>query len=112
MVFIRSANVGEQLGRIFYPWDPSSQSFWAINRKKRCLEQEGFLGLGVDGSCKVELNFRTEKKQERKKKKNRRESKYKKQRNRIGGSVYNLWTLPLWMLTPQAWLISLVHELV
>ncbi len=44
---------------------PKNQSqamnYMKINRKKRCLDQEGFPGLGVNGSCKVELNFRSEK---------------------------------------------------
>ncbi len=45
----------------FFRCGPSSQKLFAINREKRWLDQEGFPGLGVDGSCKVELNFCSEK---------------------------------------------------
>jgi hypothetical protein len=62
-VFFCSSNFWKQLGRILSSWGPSSQKLLAINREKRCLDQEGIPGLGVNGSCKVELYFRSEKEQ-------------------------------------------------
>jgi hypothetical protein len=60
-----SANVGEQKWTLFFFWDAPSQMLFAINREKRRFDQERFPGLGVNGSCKVELNFRSEKLDER-----------------------------------------------
>jgi hypothetical protein len=64
-VFFCSANVREQLRPFLFSWGCSSQTLFQINREKRCLDQDGFPGLAVNGSCKVELNFRSEKKKHR-----------------------------------------------
>jgi hypothetical protein len=51
---------GNNWGACFPPGALPVKSYWRLTAKKLCLDQEGFPGLGVDGSCKVELNFRSE----------------------------------------------------
>ncbi len=70
-LFLLSKRLGA-IGAHFLSWEAGTLSVKSYLRltakkkktkkKKRCFDQEGFPCLGVDGSCKVELNIRSEKK--------------------------------------------------